>query len=103
MALSAKVGQFNTPGATGNQVITGVGFQPTFVFFLTGLGAAGAATSVRFCYGWTAGSGKDVAFYGFGVDNQSTTDTGRSHRRDFCIYRCYRCDRAACRVSCVGR
>ena len=88
MALSAKVGQFNTPGATGNQVITGVGFQPTFIFFLTGLGTAGAATSVRFCYGWTAGSGKDVAFYGFGVDNQSTTDTGRSHRRDFCIYRC---------------
>lgn len=88
MALSAKVGQFNTPVATGTQAITGVGFQPTFIFFVSGLGAAGAATSIRFSYGWTAGVGKDVAFYGFGVDNQSTTDCGRAHRRDFCIYRC---------------
>lgn len=33
MALSAKVGTLSCPGSTGNQAITGVGFQPKAVLF----------------------------------------------------------------------
>lgn len=89
MSLLAKAGSITTPTGTGNQSYTGVGFQPTFVFFISGLTTTiGIKSSARFCYGWSAGAGKDVAFYGFGVDTSANADTGRSHRRDFCIYRC---------------
>lgn len=33
MALSTKAGQFTTPSSTGNNSITGLGFQPELVFF----------------------------------------------------------------------
>lgn len=89
MSLSAKVGSLTTPTTTGNRSYTGVGFQPTFLFFVSGLTTTtGSSTSVRFCVGWTAGVGKDVALYMFGVDNQANPDCGRAHRQDFCIYRC---------------
>lgn len=33
MSLSTKAGQFTMPGSTGNQSVTGLGFQPKFIFF----------------------------------------------------------------------
>ena len=55
--VQAKVGTFNTPGATGSQSITGVGFQPDFIWLLTtglsGAAAAGTAgTSAKLSSGW---------------------------------------------------
>ena len=46
MALSAKVGSLACPSATGNQAITGLGFQPkAIIFFGNGMTADGAGGS----------------------------------------------------------
>ena len=52
MALSSKVGTFTTNTVTGNQAITGVGFQPKIVFiFATQKTAAGASVDMSLCFG----------------------------------------------------
>lgn len=41
--LSADFDEFRTNAGTGNQSITGVGFRPDIVFFITGMAAGGSA------------------------------------------------------------
>ena len=40
---NAKIGEFRTNAGTGNQAITGVGFKPDAVFFITGMATGAAA------------------------------------------------------------
>jgi len=41
MAMDFKLGSFNMSGSSGNQAVTGVGFQPKGVMFMSNGEAAG--------------------------------------------------------------
>ena len=67
MALSVKVGSFTPNGSTGNQAITGVGFQPKVVLF----------------YGYRTGGGGWIEGF-FGAASSSTARwVSLYHHRDF--------------------
>lgn len=90
MALSVKVGTFTSNAATGNQAVTGVGFQPSLViFFGTGQASlASDAARARFALGaatsstarWTVGFTSE--------DNAAAADTER-HTRTNKIWEIY--------------
>lgn len=62
MALSAKVGSFAKPVVTGNQAVSGVGFQPnTLIMFGNYQTADGSATGqARIGLGFSDGTGNEV-------------------------------------------
>lgn len=67
MALNVKVGNFTSNTVTGNQAITGLGFQPKFVFFFTGVRTAvGGARDCHQAFGVAASSTARWAFCGGG-------------------------------------
>lgn len=53
MALSVKVGSFTQPAVTGNQAVTGVGFQPKAVLFF-GTRQTADGNAVDACHFWGA-------------------------------------------------
>lgn len=68
--LNAKVGSFAGGTATGNQAITGVGFQPELVIFFTTPNTGDAATGADSGFGLGAGVlSSDQRAFGFGVDD----------------------------------
>ncbi len=77
------------PGATGDQVITGLGFQPTgLLFFSTGREPSEPGYS-QYCYGVAAddgASGVDQSLIvGFSRGVGVSSDTRRYCRRDYCL------------------
>jgi hypothetical protein len=91
MALSAKVGSFDTgTGAVSSTVaVTGVGFTPKAVIFWwsgrTGSADAAGSASVVSGIGWaTSPSNRNCAFVRI-EDAVATSDNGRCYRDDTCV------------------
>lgn len=60
--LSAKVGTFTANSGTGDQSVTGVGFQPkALLFWITDRTGAGSGAYARFGRGWTDGTNQGAA------------------------------------------
>ncbi|MFN0060907.1 MAG: C25 family cysteine peptidase [Myxococcaceae bacterium] len=83
--IQARVGAFTMATATGNQSITGVGFQPDLYLLVhagSGLTGAAPATQVNagFGFGYADASGDQWAFSLLGIDAAGTSDTYRSQR-----------------------
>jgi hypothetical protein len=77
MSLATKVGSFTVPAATGNQAVTGLGFQPKAVIFFGdrrsadgGSGSAASNGDMSPFWGMAVSSASRVAMY----DNQDFTD-----------------------------
>lgn len=64
---NAFIKSFLPPGATGNQSITGVGFKPDAIFFLSaGVGGAPPSNNTGVCniiFGFTDGTNQKALFY----------------------------------------
>lgn len=81
MAISSKAGSFTGSNATGNQAVTGVGFQPKFLVLMTVSTADNAiANSGRLILGFASGSSDQQAFDIRDEDAQGTTNTARSQQ-----------------------
>ena len=85
--LSAKVGTFAQPNSTGNQSITGVGFQPKIVlFWMSAPTGNGSAANVQWGQG-VATSSSNRLYFSSSADNNVTNYTG---------------ERRATKTSCIG-
>ena len=85
MALSGYAGVFALNTATGNQSVTGVGFQPDVVIFLpTNLTADGVGSDAYLNIGAAVSSSARKTFSSTSEDGQATTDTSRESY-DLCI------------------
>lgn len=87
MSLSAKAGSFTGSGATGNQAVTGVGFQPALVLFWWGL-LTSDTNAADFAFGIGAGiSSSDRRASGnYSTDNLGTTSNQSWNQSTVCIY-----------------
>lgn len=70
-------------GGTGNQVISGVGFQPDFVM-LWGVGETGSTKNygLQYCMGFATSAAQQVCFGGSEIDDLGTSDNCRYQRAD---------------------
>lgn len=83
MALSSYVGSFAQPGSTGNQAVTGVGFQPTLVlFWMTGATADGTAANVQLGMGAAVSSSDRRYFSHYSADAITPSVGGTGNRSD---------------------
>lgn len=82
---NAKVGSFSANVSTGNQSVTGLGFQPDIVFlFVTLQTAAGSSNNnSQYCFGVMHSSGQWV-MGGKAQQNQATMNTSRFFQNDRC-------------------
>jgi hypothetical protein len=83
---NVATGVLTEPGATGNQVITGLGFRPDLVLF----GSAGATSNTpvagsTLAIGAAVSSAKQGIIMGLSEDAQATKDTACYSRNDECI------------------
>lgn len=85
--ISAKVQTWNGQGSTGNQSITGVGFEPTVAFHMYsyGLSADSSGSFMDQSFGLMEATGGEWACATIAVDAASTTDTSRSHLSNACL------------------
>ncbi len=84
---NVAIGTFNPSGSTGNQAVTGIGFQPDAMLLLhngTNV-AAGAVTEHTLGFGWAV-STSERGWIGTASDNGAgTSDTFRRQQTDTCI------------------
>jgi hypothetical protein len=86
MALSSFVGSFVQPGSTGNQSVTGVGFQPkALIFFFNYLPTDGSTSSYRQGWGLATSSSNRAAISSLSSDNFATSNGTRYHTDAACI------------------
>jgi hypothetical protein len=85
--LTAKAGSFTGSGSTGNQAITGVGFQPTLVIFFWNL-LTSDSSSTDFVLGFGVGiSSSDRRAVGnYSSDAQATSSNAAWNQSTSCIY-----------------
>lgn len=81
MSLSVKAGSFDTPTVTGNQAITGVGFQPKFVLFIFGRAQDADAATLIMGLGAAVSSTARGAVVTRDDDNRATASVGTLVRR----------------------
>jgi hypothetical protein len=85
--LSAKVGSLTEPGATGNQAITGVGFQPSVVlFWWNRLSSDGNGPDAGIGFGVGISSSARRAIDFRSTDNTSPSVNSAANRSAQCIY-----------------
>lgn len=82
MSLSKAIGTLTTPGSTGNQAITGVGFQPKVVIFYK-LGAT--AANAQWQFGVAVSSTQRWCSAAADYDALATSETARAFRSNACI------------------
>lgn len=86
MAFNCKAGTFAIPGSTGNQSVTGVGFQPKVVlFFFSPNSSDGASVDWQHLIGAGISSSSRRAFCTSSNDGAATTATSAFMRADGCI------------------
>lgn len=87
MPLSVATSAFNAPTVTGNQAVTGVGFQPLVVFFLYGQHGTALGNAVDAYSGFGAGvsSTSRRTVGGYTQDGVATSQAGAWHRSNRCI------------------
>lgn len=83
MSFSVKSGSFTLNASTGNQSVTGVGFQPVFVLFFGSLAADGAPCILTF--GCATSSSARWAIGLHSEDNVGTTNEARQWETAQCI------------------
>lgn len=85
--MQAKVGTFTTNASTGNQAISGVGFQPKFVYFWTSVDHTDATLDTTNGHTWSFGAATSTTnrFAGTGHSDRGANDTSRRHTNDECI------------------
>ena len=87
MAFAVKAGSFNLQASTGNQAITGVGFQPKLVIFLSNnQNAAGLVDSYDIGLGAAVSSSSRFAGSAYIQDALNTTVDLSVWGRGACIY-----------------
>lgn len=87
MALNAKVGSFTGSASTGNQAVTGVGFQPSLVIFWWNLTTAdGNGNDFVFGIGAGVSSSDRHAAGNYSTDNLSTSANQAWNQNATCIY-----------------
>lgn len=87
MALNTKAGSFAGSGGTGNQAVTGVGFQPTVVIFWWNLGASdGNAVDFVLGFGVSVSSSERRAVGNFSQDNVTSSANQAWNQSGHCIY-----------------
>lgn len=80
--LSTKVGSFAANTSTGNQSVTGVGFQPkVIIFMVTNLTAAGSLNDLNRSLGFAVSSTSRVAI-GVVADDAHAPHTAHGRRQD---------------------
>lgn len=87
MAFEKKVGTFATNAGSGNQSVTGLGFQPSFLaLFGNSLTATGTSTDSIIFLGFAASASDEVCC---AASNQDTigTNGGYRHENAFTLYR----------------
>ncbi len=76
---NAAVVNFTSPTSTGNDAVTGAGFEPDFVFLIGGLCTAGELDAIQGNGHWGLGAAisptSRATVGGFMADNVGTTDT----------------------------
>lgn len=87
MALNAKVGSFNGSGSTGNQDITGVGFQPSAVLFWSNPETAdGSGIHFEFGFGVGISSSDHRAAGSLSQDALTSSSNSAWNQSSSCIY-----------------
>src|SRR5688572_19917506 len=87
MALSAKVGSFTANGATGNQAVSGVGFQPTLVIFWWDLRISdGTGADFSFGLGVGISSSDRRAVGNYSADALTSSTNAAWNQSGHCIY-----------------
>jgi hypothetical protein len=85
---NVETNSFTKAAATGNQAVTGVGFQPDMVFFLT-TGEAGplpdSDSAARYSLGAARSSSQQVVLHAFSEDAIAASNTDRYSRFDECV------------------
>lgn len=85
---NVEVNSFTKAASTGNQAVTGVGFQPDMVFFLA-TGEAGplpdSDNTARYSFGGGRSAAQQFVIAGFSEDGTGTSNTDRYSRADTCI------------------
>ncbi len=81
-------GAFTKAGATGNQAVAGVGFQPDVVFFLT-TGEGGPSpdsdSTARYSLGVARSAAEQMVLHGFSEDGLGESNTERYHNHSECV------------------
>jgi hypothetical protein len=86
--VDVHVGSFSLNGSTGNQAITGVGFQPKVVLFLNSNNATGGyQDGASQMIGMATSSSARGVHSSFDEDAQATMDVQRSGSTSLCIQR----------------
>lgn len=88
MALNVKCGTFALNTSTGNQSITGVGFEPKIVFFLNAPDTADITTDVanyHQMFGAAASSSQEFVMYANSINGQTTSDSMNILLTNACI------------------
>ena len=82
----ATAGNFASATATGNQAITGVGFQPNLVLFITNLQTVSGVANNNSCFSFGATDGTNQWACGIGLQNaQATMNNRRAFYNNRCI------------------
>ena len=83
--VSVKCGVFNSNTVTGNQAVTGVGFQPTAVIFCPVWNSGGSNAALNTpAMGWTDGTNQGAS-YVVSEEGRNPTDNWRYQRTSSCI------------------
>jgi hypothetical protein len=85
---NVKVGSFAKAGSTGNQAVTGVGFQPDMLFLLATGEASGfpdSDSAARYCFGAARSAAEQSVIFGYSEDAVGTSNTERYVRFDECV------------------
>lgn len=87
--LSVAIGTTNWPTSTGNQAVTGVGFQPSVVWFTAGTDFISGESSTHpggaISHGWIDQDGRQGCSGWHNRANVTTADNHRYQRTDKCI------------------
>lgn len=87
MSLLAKAGSFAGSGSTGNQAVTGVGFQPSVVIFWWNiLSADGSGSDFVLGFGVGISSSDRRATGNYSTDNVATSSNSAWNQSTTCIY-----------------
>lgn len=85
MGLSAYVGSLTQPAATGNQSITGVGFQPKLIIFFYNDLTSSTVTNTILREGYGAATSSSARWVNCGYTPSASTSQYVSFRNDACI------------------
>lgn len=83
--LGATAGNFAAATSTGNQAVTGIGFQPNLVLFITNLQTASGVANNNSSFGFGVTDGTNQWACGLGMQNAQAT---MNNRRGFYDNRC---------------